>query len=105
MINAVDRKRIEILVDGPLVRKITQAADTAGITGYTLLPVSSGKGLGGTWHDDQITGGAFAKEYFFTVCNSEKAQNFLDLVKPLLDTHGLVLFMSDVKVIRSNRFS
>jgi nitrogen regulatory protein PII len=105
MINAVDRKRIEILVDGALLRRITEAADLAGISGYTLMPISAGKGRGGVWTDDQITGGVFAKECFYTVCNEEKAQKFLDLVKPLLDSHGLVMFISDVKVIRSSKFS
>jgi PII-like signaling protein len=104
MKNTLTRKRIEILVDGPLVRKITRAADEAAINGYTLLSAVSGKGGGGIWSDDQVTGGASAKQLFLTVCNEEKAQAFLDLVRPLLDSHGLVLFLSDVQVIRGSKF-
>ncbi len=104
MRNTLTRKRIEILVDGPLARKITQAADLAGINGYTLLAAISGKGGGGAWHDDMVTGGASAKQLFLTVCNEEKAQAFLDRVKPLLESHGLVLFLSDVQVVRGNKF-
>jgi PII-like signaling protein len=104
MKNTLTRKRIEILVDTPLIRKITQAADAAGINGYTFLPASSGKGSSGSWSDDQVTGGVSAKELFLTVCNEEKAQAFLDRVRPLLDSHGLVLFLSDVQVVRGGKF-
>jgi hypothetical protein len=104
MKDTLSRKRIEILVDAPLIRKVTQAADAAGINGYTLLPASSGKGSNGTWSDDQVTGGVSAKELFLTVCNEEKAQAFLDRVKPLLVSHGLILFLSDVQVIRGGKF-
>jgi PII-like signaling protein len=104
MINTVERKRIEILVDGPLVRRLTAIADAAGINGYTLLQAHAGKGSGGVWSDDQITGGASAKQLFLTVCTAEKAQAFLDLVRPLLDSHGLVLFLSDVQVVRAAKF-
>jgi hypothetical protein len=104
MITTITRKRIEILVDAPLVRKITQAADAAGINGYTLLPVTAGKGIGGSWSDDQITGGVSAKALFLTVCNEVKAQAFLDRMKLLLDSHGLILFLSDVQVLRGEKF-
>jgi nitrogen regulatory protein PII len=45
MIETVIRKRIEILVDSPLVRRVTDAIDKAGITGWTVLPVTSGRSL------------------------------------------------------------
>ncbi len=104
MMNTLIRKRIEILVDAPLIRKITQAADVSGINGYTILPATSGKGSGGAWSDDQVTGGVSAKGLFITVCNDEKAQAFLDRVRPLLDSHGLILFLSDVQVVRGGKF-
>lgn len=104
MNNTITRKRIEILVDTPLVRRVTQAADAAGINGYTLLAATSGKGSSGTWSDDQVTGGASAKQLFLSVCHEEKAQAFLDRIKPLLDSHGLVLFLSDVQVVRGGKF-
>jgi hypothetical protein len=47
MVNTVQRQKIEILVDGPLVRRIVAAAEAAGVTGYTLLPTLGGAGHGG----------------------------------------------------------
>ena len=56
MANTVQRRKIEILVDAPLVRRIAAAAEVAGVTGYTLLPTLGGAGQGGRWLDDQVTG-------------------------------------------------
>jgi hypothetical protein len=105
MIETVTRKRIEVLIDTALARKLVAAADAAGVSGYTFLPVSSGKGSGGRWSDDQITGGAGAKSLFLTVTNEEKASQLIDALQPLLDSHGLVLFVSDVAVIRGNKYA
>jgi hypothetical protein len=105
MMETVTRKRLEVLIDTALSRKLTAAADAAGISGYTFLPVSSGKGAGGHWSDDQITGGAGAKTLFLTVTNDEKADKLVTALQPLLDSHGLVLFVSDVAVIRGNKYA
>jgi hypothetical protein len=105
MIETVTRTRIEVLIDTVLSRKLVAAADAAGISGYTFLPVSSGKGTGGYWSDDQITGGAGAKSLFLTVTNEDKASKLVEALQPLLDSHGLVLFVSTVDVIRGYKYA
>ena len=45
MIETVIRKRIEILTDVALVKRVTDAIDRAGITGWTVTPVTSGNCL------------------------------------------------------------
>ena len=47
MIETVIRKRIEILTDVALQRRVTDAIDRADITGWTIVPVTSGKGREG----------------------------------------------------------
>ena len=44
MIETVTRKRIEILTDVALVKRVTEAVDAAGITGWTVTPVTSRSG-------------------------------------------------------------
>jgi hypothetical protein len=105
MIETVTRKRIEVLIDSALTRTLIAAAEAAGVSGYTFLPVSGGKGGGGRWSDDQITGGAGAKSLFLTVTNDAKASQLVEALQPLLDSHGLVLFVSDVDVIRGNKYA
>jgi PII-like signaling protein len=103
MTDTVLRRKLEILVDAPLVRRITAAAEAAGVSGYTLLPAAGGMGRGGRWSDDQLTG-AEAKLIFMTVTNVEKAAALIDALAPMLDSHGLLLMASDVEVVRGARF-
>jgi hypothetical protein len=99
----VRRRRIDILVDAPLMRRVTAAADAAGVSGYTISPTLSGMGTHGRWSDDQLTGAA-AKQWFVTVTAAEKADALVDALVPLLDTHGLLLMLSDVEVVRGGKF-
>ena len=99
----VRRRRIEILADTPLMPRIGSAAEQAGITHYTLLPVASGIGHSGRWSDDQLTG-ATAKRMFMAVVQEDTADRFVEAVTPLLDSYGLMLMLSNVEVVRGGRF-
>lgn len=99
----VQRRRIEVLVDRPLVPLIVDAARSAGISGYSLVPVLGGAGHGGTWSDDEISG-AQAKLIFLTVASQDKTDRLVELLSPLLDSHGLILFVGTVDVVRGARY-
>lgn len=101
--NIIQRRRIEVLVDRPLVPLIVDAANTAGIAGYSLLPVMGGAGLGGAWSDDEISG-AQAKLIFLAVASQDKTDRLVELLSPLLDSHGLILFIGTVDVVRGARY-
>jgi hypothetical protein len=103
MTQIIRRRRIEVLVDAPLARRVIAIARAAGIAGYTLLPTLEGEGRGGHWSDDQISG-AQSKRLFLSVTSEDKAQAFVDGIAPLLDSHGLVLLIGDVDVVRGARF-
>jgi PII-like signaling protein len=98
----VIRKRIEILVDTPLVRLVTDAVDAAGITGWSVFPVTAGKGRDGPWREDRVTGAE--KTLVVTVASQEKSDRLAEALAPMLTTHGLLLTMWDVEVIRGERF-
>lgn len=103
MTETFTRKRVEILIDTPLAPRLIQAASDCGIAGYTLIPVQSGAGRGGTWHDDHISG-ATAKTIFLTIASKEKANRFIDMLAPYLTDYGMLLTLSDVEVVRGERF-
>jgi hypothetical protein len=102
-LNVVQRRRIEVLVDRPLAPLLAELARGSGITSYSLLPVLGGAGHNGAWTDEEISG-AQAKLIFLTVASEEKTNHLVDQLTPLLDSHGLVLFISSVDVIRGQRF-
>jgi PII-like signaling protein len=102
MVETVIRKRIEILADSALVRRVTAAIDAVGITGWTALPVHAGRGRQGLWHDEPITG--TDKSLILTIASVEKATALAEALSPILTSHGLLLTMWDVEVIRGERF-
>ena len=102
MIETVIRKRIEILTDAALVKRVTDAINRAGITGWTVTPVSSGKGRDGNWREERVMG--TDKVFVLTIAPQEKAMALAEDLAPILSTHGLLLTMWDVEVIRGERF-
>lgn len=102
MIETVIRKRIEVLTDQPLARRVTEAIDAVGITGWTILPVTAGSGRDGRWRDERVTGSD--KVLVLTVASAERASALAERLAPILSSHGLLLTMWDVEVIRGERF-
>lgn len=103
MIEPVTAKRIEILCDSPLVPRVVAMMQAAGIKGWSVLRVESGGGRDGRWQDDEPSGTA-AKSIVLAIARADTAQAFAGAAAPLLDSHGLLLCIGDVSVIRAERF-
>jgi PII-like signaling protein len=103
MIQTFTRKRVEILIDRPLAPRLIQAAAEAGIAGYTLIPVQSGAGRSGSWSGDHVTG-AQTKMIFLTIASGENAAKLVETLAPHLESYGMLLTLSDVQVVRPERF-
>ncbi|MEP2102370.1 MAG: hypothetical protein ABJP02_12770 [Parasphingorhabdus sp.] len=103
MVATVQRKRIEILVDTPLVPKIIGYAKQVDISGWSAIKIASGGGRDGRWQHDEITGAA-AKSIILMIASEEKAQQLTDALAPLLDSHSLLLTIANVEVVRGDRF-
>ncbi|MFN4114532.1 MAG: P-II family nitrogen regulator [Sphingomonadaceae bacterium] len=102
MIETVIRKRIEILTDSALARRVTDAIDRAGISGWTITPVTSGKGREGRWREERVMG--TDKVFVLTIAAQDRAMALAEDLAPILSSHGLLLTMWDVEVIRGERF-
>ena len=42
-------KRVAIIVEAPMLRRLTDAIEASGVTGYTIVPVIGGSGRSGQW--------------------------------------------------------
>ncbi len=100
--NTVPSKRIEILVDAPLLPRLVDELQASGVTGYTVLSADSGAGTTGRWSDDGLTG--TAKLLIMAIASKAHAATLVDRLAPLLDSHRLLLTLSDVEVVRGDRF-
>ena len=103
MIQTVLRKRIEILVDTPLVPRIIGFIKAANISGWSVIHVDSGGGHTGQWQQDDVTGAA-AKTIVLAVTSDTKASELVDLLAPVLDSYRMLLTIGDVQVVRGERF-
>ena len=103
MIETTPRERIEVLVDAPLAPRLVRLSETAGISGHTLIRTESGRGRHGEWSEDLVSG-APAKYIFLAIANQDRADRFMELIAPLLESHGLIVLRSRVDVIRPERF-
>ncbi len=99
----VTRKRLEILVDAPLVPRVVAALDAAGIGGHTILPVLSGCGRSGAWSEERLSG-AETKRVVMAIAGEAEAAALVEALAPLLDSHRLLLTIADVDVVRGDRF-
>lgn len=102
MIETVIRKRIEILADKALQKRVTDAIDEAGITGWTIVPVTEGKGRDGKWREERVMG--TDKVFVLTIAAEDKAMALAETIAPMLTRFGFILTMWDVEVIRGERF-
>lgn len=101
--NTILRRRIEVLADEPLIPAIVRIANDVGIAHYTLMPTLGGAGAHGRWRDDQLSG-ATAKLLLLLITSQDHAAAFVDRLAPLLESHHLMLLISDVEVVRGAKF-
>lgn len=96
-------RRFEVLIDAPLLPVIEAAARATGVTNWAILPTVSGMVSGRAWHADELSD-ADRRMLFLTILSEPKAQALLDRLRPILDSHGLSLFISEVEVVRGERY-
>ncbi|MEY3623980.1 MAG: hypothetical protein RLZZ407_1539 [Pseudomonadota bacterium] len=103
MIQTVSRKRIEILLDTPLVPRVVAQLKAVDISGWSVVHVDSGGGRAGAWQDDDVTG-ASAKTIVLAIASEAKTSGLIEAIAPLLDSYGMLLTIGDVQVVRGERF-
>jgi glycine cleavage system regulatory protein len=99
----VKRKRVEIIADAPLVPRIAAACKAADTSGHSIIRLTGGHGRNGDWEEDRLTG-AESKVMIVTITSAEKADRLVEALAPVLESHGLLLTIADVAVVRGERF-
>ncbi len=97
-----DAKRVEIIIEEPMVRRLKSALIEAGVTGFTVLPVHGGSGRSGNWtREGQITGGMVA---VVCIIREERLGAMLDAAFEVVERHIGVVSVTDCQVLRAERF-
>jgi PII-like signaling protein len=104
MIRTHSKKRLEIVIESPLLRRVIGLIDGAKVSGYSVLPIIAGNGHSGRWEATGLV--SESGKMFTVVCILD--QNELDLllsaIYPIVERQVGILAISDVQVIRAQRF-
>lgn len=104
MTGSYPAKRIEIILDEPLLPRVLAALRAAGVTGHSAMRLMSGHGEGGSWTEERVTS-AESKLMVIAVASAAHADDALTALAPLLDSYGMLLTIADVAVARPGKFA
>lgn len=96
-------KRVEIVIEAPLQGRLTDAIESVGVTGYTILPVHGGSGRSGQWSRDGQVGRA-GMVAIVCLIKPERLDGLLDAAFDVVDKHIGVVSVTDASVLRAERF-
>jgi len=96
-------KRVSIVIEAPLEGRLTAALDEAGVTGYTIMPVTGGSGRSGKWsRDGQV--GRSGMVNVICLIKPERLDGMLEAAFAVVEAHIGVVSVTDAQVLRAERF-
>ena len=96
-------KRVEIVIEAPLERRLTDALTEAGVTGFTIMPVRGGSGRSGQWtREGQI--GRAGMVAVICLIKPERLDGLLEAAFTVVEKHIGVVSVTDAQVLRAERF-
>jgi len=98
------KKRLEVVIEAPMVDRLVALLDNAGVKGYTVTPALAGRGREGSWQrEGQVTdtGQMFV---IMSIIDPGRVDDVLANVYPLVARQIGILAVSDVDVIRKDHF-
>jgi len=98
------KKRIEIIIEAPLSRRMTEQLDRAGVSGYSVLPLTGGKGLSGSWSADGQISQASEMVAIICITDADLADEVLAQVFSIVSRQLGIVSMADVVVLRPDHF-
>ena len=98
------KKRIDIMIEAPLMKRVIDLLDGTGVGGYTVLPVLAGRGQDGAWHRDGVVGRAGALVMIFCILDEENVDAVLKPLFDLVSRQIGIVTVSDVQVVRPDYF-
>jgi nitrogen regulatory protein PII len=97
-------KRVVITIEAIMQSRLTDAMEAAGVTGYSILPVLGGSGRSGAWSREGQIGRANGMVQVICIIKPARLDGLLDAAFKVVDKHIGVVSISDVEVLRAERF-
>ncbi|MGP1395129.1 MAG: P-II family nitrogen regulator [Inquilinaceae bacterium] len=97
------KKKLEIILEEPVLRTALAVIDRLGATGYTVLPSLAGKGRDGAWREAHV-GGGVNRVMVIVIAEENLARSLLEEVHIALRDYTAIVYLSDVEVVRVEHF-
>jgi PII-like signaling protein len=98
------RKKIEIVVEAPLLNRLLGILDDANVPGYTVLPAIAGRGHHGSWSREGLATDAGRMVVVMLILSPDAVPGLMATIHPLIVRQIAIVSVSDVQVIRGERF-
>ena len=98
------RKRIELIIEKMAYKRACRIFESVDVSGYTVLPALAGYGNGNRWQRDQDISGSRDMVMVVSILDEATAEKALEQISNLLGEHVGVVTISDVTVLRPERF-
>lgn len=98
------KKRIEIIIEAPLLRRVVNSLEARRVNGYSVLPVLSGFGHEGRWEATGLVGDAGRMLALVCIVDPAECDGLIEDIYPLIASQIGILSIAEVEVVRSEHF-
>ncbi len=96
-------KRVEITIEAVMQKRLTEALQGAGVTGYTILPVLGGSGRSGDWtREGQV--GRSGMVQVICIIRPARLDDLLEAAFAVVERHIGVVCVTECDILRAERF-
>ncbi|MFT6288056.1 MAG: nitrogen regulatory protein PII [Halieaceae bacterium] len=93
-------KRVEIVIEEPMVPRLIKVLREIGVPGYTAIPNMGGAGDRGVRRGDELAGDS-SNTLFIIACDDDAlVDSIIEGVRPLLRRSGGICLVSDALWLR-----
>lgn len=105
MIQTHSKKRLEIIVEAPMLTRLLHRLDQSDVTGYTVLPAIAGKGLSaGSWQSEGLVSDTGRMLLVICIVDPSRIDKVLETAYELVSMQIGIVSVSDVMVVRAEHF-
>ena len=98
------KKRIEVIIEAPLLRRTIDHLDKAGVSGYSVMPIVAGRGHERSWTVDGEIGNAAQMVALVCITDESRLDEVMSSIFGVISHQIGFVTISDVFVVRRERF-
>lgn len=98
------KKRVEIVIETPLVERVIDCLDRMEVTGYSVVALTAGRGQSGAWSAIGQVGTARQMTQIVCVADPPLAERVIQATFVIVKSQAGFITVSDVSVLRPGKF-